>query len=265
LSDFHLGASPDFETVARALVADLLPRTSCHVVITGDITESGTSEEYARFERVFAPLLSSDRVTIVPGNHDLVGEGVGRKFMRHRVEISAPPGLWLVQVDTTGPHNRSYFMSGGLLEAGQIEEIEEALDQAPSDRLRVVLMHHHPLPLPVECIQERISTFLGWPHADELILGREFVERMVGRCDLVLHGHRHVPRRSCLKASNGRALTVSNAGSSTELCGYSLYRHFDGNLRGDPELVEVAHRAPRLPSPLRSLMTAIGTSGLRLF
>jgi 3',5'-cyclic AMP phosphodiesterase CpdA len=264
LSDLHLGASPEFEEAARALVADLTPRTSCHVVITGDITESGSRAEAEVFERVFAPLLAARRVTIVPGNHDLVGEGVGRAFMRRRVEVETPPGLWLVRVDTTAAHNRSYFASGGQLEESQIEEITAALREAPSERLRVVLMHHHPLPLPMECIQERISTFFGWPHANELVLGKSLLARALGHCDLVLHGHRHVPSRLTRYAPNGRTLFVSNAGSSTERCAYTLYRHRGGRL-ADAGLIELQHAPPRPPHPLRSLMTAVSTSGLRLF
>ena len=40
---------------------------------------------------------------------------------------------------------------------------------------------------------ERVITQLGWPNAAELASGQEMVARLQGRCDLVLHGHRHRP------------------------------------------------------------------------
>ncbi len=264
LSDLHLGASDDYEAVARVLVQNLIKDNVDHVVVTGDLTEQGCARELAIFEQTFASLLEAGRVTIVPGNHDRVGEDIGQHMMRRRVQVSERPGLWMVQVDTTGLHNRSYFASHGLLTAEQIDDICAALDDAPEDAVRVVLMHHHPIPLPVECVQERISHFLGWPHASELALGQELISRVLGHCDLVLHGHRHVPRQTQLIADNGRPLVIANAGSTTERCSYPVYRFADGRLEFSQSR-ELEHPVPRPPSAWRALVTAVSTSGVQLF
>ena len=72
--------------------------------------------------------------------------------------------------------------------------MDAAIAAAPREALTVILLHHHVLPLPEESFPERLATRLGWPHAAELALGAELVSRVQGRCDLILHGHRHVPR-----------------------------------------------------------------------
>lgn len=264
ISDLHLGASDDYEAVTQSLVTQLLQDEVDHVVVTGDITEQGSPREFQLFSEAFAPLLGAGRVTIVPGNHDRVGEDVGQHFMGQRVEVQALPGLYLVRVNSTGPHNRSYFASHGLLTSEQIDEVSLALDAAPQGCTRALLMHHHPIPLPLECVQERISDFLGWPHADELALGHELISRILGRCDLVLHGHRHIPRETKLLAENGRNLVIANAGSTTERCSYPVYELCGGR----PRFLEtraLQHPIPRAPSAWRALVTAVSSSGPQLF
>jgi hypothetical protein len=104
-----------------------------------------------------------------------------------------------------------------------LEAIETSLGAAQPDALRAVALHHHLVPLPVEGIGEWFANLFGWPHAAELGLGRELLRRILGRCDVVLHGHRHVPREMVADAANGRTLRVFNAGSSTELTAFRVF------------------------------------------
>jgi hypothetical protein len=96
------------------------------------------------------------------------------------------------------------------------------------------MLHHHVLPLPEEGFAERLATRLGWPFAAELALGRALVERVLGRADLILHGHRHVPRALSMPVLRGRTVGIYNAGSSTELGDARVFRHLDGVLVGEP-------------------------------
>jgi hypothetical protein len=48
-------------------------------------------------------------------------------------------------------------------------------------------------------------------------LGGALLARLRGRCDLVLHGHRHVPSDFSMGADAERPLRILNAGSTTEL------------------------------------------------
>jgi hypothetical protein len=129
--------------------------------------------------------------------------------------------------------------------------VDEALRQAGPGELVVLALHHHPLPLPAENLPERVASRLGWPWVGELARGRSLLSRVTGRADLVLHGHRHVPRALSI-APGRRPLTVYNAGSSTELGGFRVFRHVDGALAGPPAWHDVQDTAARFRTTLRA-------------
>jgi predicted phosphodiesterase len=230
LSDLHLGASPAHERGAAALVASLREARVDHVVLTGDVTESGRIDEYELFQSLFLPLRREGRLTVVPGNHDRSGDDVAELLSDElRVSVDARDGVFMVCVDSTAPHNRSLFRCHGTLCERTLDGVDEALGLAPPGVLVTVLLHHHVLPLPVESFGEWFADTCGWPHAAELPLGRALLERVRGRCDLVLHGHRHVPRH--FQVDGARPLQVLNAGSSTGLGAYRVLRHEAGVVR----------------------------------
>jgi hypothetical protein len=140
-----------------------------------------------------------------------------------RVWTVKRPGMHVVCVDSTAPHNRKSYRSHGALCTEVLEAIDASLCSAGASALRAVALHHHLVPLPVEGIGEWFANLFGWPHAAELGLGRELLRRILGRCDVVLHGHRHVPREFVADAANGRTLRVFNAGSSTELAAFRVF------------------------------------------
>jgi 3',5'-cyclic AMP phosphodiesterase CpdA len=84
LSDLHFGQGPAREAMARALCQAMIDSAIDQVVVTGDITHRGRDVEMASFGEVFAPLLRQGRLTVVPGNHDRIGEDAGRSLMRGR-------------------------------------------------------------------------------------------------------------------------------------------------------------------------------------
>ncbi|EPX57882.1 Metallophosphoesterase [Cystobacter fuscus DSM 2262] len=255
LSDLHLDLTPESDTTARALVESLLAESVDHVVVTGDLTHQGSQREYKRFRELFAPLLDAGRLTFIPGNHDRTGEDAGSRWMNGRkVRVEHAEGLYLVCVDSTGPHNRNYFACHGVLTPGVLDAVDEALCAAPRDVLTAVLLHHHVLPLPEESFPERLATRMGWPHASELALGAELVQRVQGRCDLILHGHRHVPREFDLGTPRGRGLRIYNSGSSTEMGRFRVFSHATGRLTGAP----VWYRAALPPSRKRSSAPNVG-------
>src|SRR2546423_5652202 len=133
LSDLHLGASAVHLQRAEELVGALLAVNVDQVVLTGDITDGGHAHELELFERTFAPLLATKRLTVVPGNHDRLGDDLGAIFMPGgRVDTVEVPGAFLVRVDSTGPHNRTSFLAGPRpICEGILGEISEALDRAP--------------------------------------------------------------------------------------------------------------------------------------
>ena len=235
LSDLHLDLTRESDATASALVETLLAERVEHVVVTGDLTHQGSRSEYRRFRELFAPLLDAGRLTFIPGNHDRTGEDAGGQWMNGRkVRVERHEGLYLVCVDSTGPHNRNYFACHGELTRAVLDEVDAALCAAPTGALTAVLLHHHVLPLPEESFPERLATRMGWPHASELSLGAELVRRVQGRCDLILHGHRHVPREFDLGLFQGRGLRIYNSGSSIELGRFRVFQHAAGRLVDEP-------------------------------
>ncbi|HSP81088.1 MAG TPA: metallophosphoesterase [Myxococcaceae bacterium] len=267
LSDLHLDLSRESDATAVALVETLLAERVEHVVVTGDLTHQGSRAEYRRFRELFSPLLDTGRLTFIPGNHDRTGEDAGSRWMGGRkVRVERHEGLYLVCVDSTGPHNRNYFACHGELTPAVLDAVDEALSATPAGALAAVLLHHHVLPLPEESFPERLATRMGWPHAAELALGAELVRRVQGRCELILHGHRHVPREFDLGASAGRRLRIYNSGSSTELGRFRVFQHAVGRLVGQPQwrhtpLPPARKRsAPNVVPALQYLASQLGTS-----
>jgi Icc protein len=240
LSDLHVGRSAADDAQAEQLAHALLEIGVDHVVVTGDLTHRGRRSELEQFRRAFAGLLGSGRVTVVPGNHDRLGDDLGDDLMPGgRVQVASAAGLYLIRVNSTGAHNRSWIAGHGALLDDDLDDIDRALDAAPRDHMVVVALHHHVLQLPDEHPMERLSSFLGWPFTGELARGRALLERLRGRCPLVLHGHRHMPRG--VRLWNGAlAVSVFNAGSSTELGGARVFEHVDGALVGGPWWLEAS-------------------------
>jgi 3',5'-cyclic-AMP phosphodiesterase len=247
LSDLHLGERPELAASARALVRSVLEQQIDHVVVTGDITHTGSISEYETWLDVFAPLLEARKVTVVPGNHDRAGDGVAELLSDGlRVSVDGREGLFMVCIDSTAPHNRSTFRSHGDLGEQMLRAVEGALERAPRGWTRCVLLHHHVLPMPIEGIGEWFAERFGWPHASELTLGSELLRRLHGQVDLVLHGHRHVARESVLEGV--RPLRVANAGCSTALGAYRVFEHAEGRVCAGKWVLA----APPAPPPLLS-------------
>src|ERR1700712_1232147 len=121
ISDTHLGADwkgvePD-ECLLRAVEATLeLPQRADALVISGDLTQNGTLEEYARVRELVAPLDLEPHV--LPGNHDLRGPlreafglpGEGDEHASHAVDLGP---LRLVCLDSIIPGTQAGSLDGG--------------------------------------------------------------------------------------------------------------------------------------------------------
>jgi Icc protein len=261
LSDLHFGVSPAAEKVATALCRMLLTARIEHVVVSGDVTQRGRRDEYERFKQVFHPLLRTGRMTVVPGNHDRLGDDVRVEMTGGlRVARTLADGLCIVTVDSTAPHNRTWLASHGDVSADELTCIDALLEDAPRDALKVVTLHHHPLPLPEDTLSERLVTRLGSSNGRQLPLGPQLVRRLCGRCDLVLHGHRHIPRELVLCSNERlRPLRIVNAGSSTTLGMVRIFPHARGRLQADPYWLSapVDERVPTSRRPSLGVWEAV--------
>lgn len=235
LSDLHIGRSPAYDEQVGRAVASVIDGGIDHVIVSGDVTDRGRAHEHARFLELFAPLAAAGRLSVVPGNHDRLGDDMGARLQGGaRVQTETRAGLYVVRVDSTGEHNRFLLAGHGDLCDGILAEIERAVAAAPPRHLVVVTLHHHPLPLPEETLGELLASRIGLPYASELRLGETLLMRLRGRCDLVLHGHRHVPRALTLFQRDARPLGLYNAGSTPALGRFRLFAHADGKLCGMP-------------------------------
>jgi 3',5'-cyclic AMP phosphodiesterase CpdA len=245
LSDLHIGRSDADANALRRAVNALIDIDVDHVVATGDITDSGQFDQLAAFRRITAPL--ADRLTVVPGNHDRIGEDAGRLLMRDRVASELRDGLYLIRVDSTGPHNRRLIDAHGQLTSDDLEAIDAALDRAPARVLVAVLLHHHVHRLPGDTIWEHLAAMVGLPWTAELQRGSSLLKRLRGRCDLVLHGHRHSPAELLLGQGEERPLRVVNAGCTPSLGRNRLFSHEAGRLTSQRWLVHGARRPVEQP------------------
>ena len=235
LSDLHVGRADAADRGLEGMCQSLLRRNVDHVVVTGDVTHRGKRREWARFQEAFAPLQERGRLTIIPGNHDRLNDDVASEMMAGgRVSVESRPGLHLVRFDSTGPHNRSLISSHGLMTAEDVASIVASFSEVPSDTLAVLLLHHHLVPLPHDTHAERLISWLGWSTGEELALGTQLLAALRGRCDLVLHGHRHDPVTLQVHADARRPMSLFNAGSSTELGHVRLFVHRRGRLAAPP-------------------------------
>lgn len=246
VSDLHLGRSPETDQRVRALCQALVARGVDAVAVTGDVTHNGRRAEVERFFAIFDPFLRHDRLLVVPGNHDRLGHDVGDRLMSgDRVQVTSWPGIHAVRFDSTGPHNRAWLSSQGALDQADIEAITAALDRAPAGALSLLLLHHHLLPYPQDSAAEWLSSMLGRAWTGELPLGRTLVERLRGRCDLILHGHRHRPGTTTVFSDSARPLAVFNAGASADLRHARLFIHAEGRLHAPPAWLPIGVQGSR--------------------
>ncbi len=149
VSDLHIGRDRAADHAARRVAEAVEDAGVAAMIVTGDVTHSGRQVELAGYEASFGRLLARERVVAVPGNHDRLSDGAGGAFMKDaRVSVSSRPGLHVVQIDSTGPHNRRRLSSHGLLTRADLSAVDSALGAAPEGALTVLALHHHLLPLP---------------------------------------------------------------------------------------------------------------------
>jgi 3',5'-cyclic AMP phosphodiesterase CpdA len=257
LSDLHLGSS---ESAARIFedAVERLEGTDL-VVVTGDLTDRGRRAELAAFQRLARPL--GERLVIVPGNHDRCGDDVGATFMGGtRVELTERDDVAIVRIDSTAPHNRIAWLSHGRLCEHVLERVDRTLARVSPGALVVAALHHHVVPLPAEGFWEKVSEALELPNHSELSLGTALLKTLRGRCDLVLHGHRHVPRQFVIDPESDRPMRVFNAGSTTELGAYRVFEHHGGRLLTEGvwrHVAPIPSPSPHVrPAPLHALQLA---------
>jgi 3',5'-cyclic-AMP phosphodiesterase len=187
------------------------------VVVTGDCTDDG--EGWELVGAAFEAWRAKGRLFVIPGNHDLFLFPIASsarprpthesKRARWR-EFAAASGLeleacgaWkrfvpeagvaIVGLDSCSLRQRAFYRQNGAIGPEQLAWLRTvaATPEWKQARHRIVLFHHHVVPLSVG-VGKRAPTEIGMRLDD----GRAFAETLteVG-ATLVMHGHRHVSER----------------------------------------------------------------------
>lgn len=231
--------------VADRIAADAKAQKPDHIAITGDLCNIGLPAEYAQALRWVEDIGPPERVTVIPGNHDIyvplasdpgvrrwraymAGDGAGNgdrsaasgdmnfPFVRRIGPVAL---IGLNSAVPTPP-----FIAAGRLGRAQLDALGGTLDSLAREQLmRVVLIHHPPLP-------GQASRRRGLEDAAEL----EKVLRQHG-AELVLHGHNHRNSLKWCRSLGGEIPVVGVATASAgrahhgePLARYNLYRIGEG-------------------------------------
>jgi 3',5'-cyclic AMP phosphodiesterase CpdA len=229
----HLGE------VLERIVADLLAQAPDHVAVTGDLVNIGLPQEHvaalAWLERLGPP----DRVTVVPGNHDIYSR-IGRDPGTRRWERYMGPDaegrayaeagahfpfvrvlagrLALVGVNSAVP--TPPLLALGRIGRRQLARLEAILERLGQEGMfRLVLVHHPPL-----VGQAGAARGLSDAAGLEAVLARRGAE-------LVIHGHNHFNMLAWHDWRAGRIAVVGAPSAShgghhgrEPLARYNLYR-----------------------------------------
>ncbi len=230
------------EAARNTLFADLRTMSFDHLLVTGDIALTPSEAEFQHGAELLRPFW--DRLTILPGNHDVPfiagSSGDFHTTFADRLEPfpivrDLGEGVALAGLDTT---------VGGLLQdpwallsnaRGRItqEQMVALKRRMPDAGIRLLAMHHHLRPTPAgsEGLVKRI--YMG------PVKGSDFVVRNMDRLgvDLVLHGHQHWNYHGPGYLCAGTSTLQPDGG--TDAPTYNLY-DFDGG-----ELVEIRRREIR--------------------
>lgn len=208
--------------VADRLIEDMMQHDPDHVAVTGDLVNIGLPAEYEVARRWLESVGSPDRVTVVPGNHDIYTRlrgdpGVGRwaPYMSPDrwgagIRLGGRDGfpflrrvgpLALIALNSAVP--TPPFVAAGRLGEEQIEALGRALEIADEEGLmRVVLIHHPPLGGQAPRVRGLADCV-----ATEVML-------LMKGADLVLHGHNHRNTIREVETRRGRML-VAGIGSGS--------------------------------------------------
>jgi 3',5'-cyclic AMP phosphodiesterase CpdA len=200
ISDLHIGANWNDadadECLLRAVEAILsLADRPDALLVSGDLTDNGTPEEYRRVRELLAPL---DLVPhVLPGNHDLRGPlreafglpGAGDEPVSHAVDLGP---LRLVCLDSTIPG-----AEGGSLNGGRTEWLDATLAE-DAGTPTVLALHHPPLRTEIPTF-ERIGLA---PESSEALAAVVARHPQVTR---IVAGHVH---RSIVAELAGRAVVT---------------------------------------------------------
>jgi len=240
--------------VLDRIVADMLAQQPDHIAVTGDLVNIGLPQEHIDALAWLESLGPPERVSVVPGNHDIYSRigsdpgtrrwapymtscGQGRAFTDDADAfpfVRVAGGVALIGVNSAVP--TAPLLAWGRVGPQQLARLEITLRSLRGQGLfRLVLIHHPPLP-------GQAGRMRGLRDAASL-------EASLGRtgAELVIHGHNH---QNMLQQAAGALIVGAPSASlgrpykGEPLARYNLYR-IEGS---DPWSIELIGRGLAEPS-----------------
>ncbi len=176
LSDLHISSAHYLSDVAESVVQSVNEISPDILVITGDLTQNGTYQEFEDVKEWIDRIDCSNKV-IVLGNHDSrnVGYLLFEDIFKTRYPCCSLDGVTVVGVDSSQPD-----IDDGHIGRERYGWIAENFN---GSGLKIFALHHHLIPVPMTGREE------------EILVDSGDVLELLNRCgvDIVLCGHRHVP------------------------------------------------------------------------
>lgn len=198
------------------------------IICPGDFSNKANTQGFIsgwNFVLEIAKKLESKEIFATIGNHDVpsrgegvldilsIAKGIGNDFPikdKKLVEDFWEKGFCLIEesqvqilvINSVKFHTNQDEIDRGRISEEQLVKIKDQLELNPSDKIKIALCHHHPIP------HERLN--LG--SHDLMILGSELVDLLnTHKFDLLIHGHKH---DAWLRYSSGSdSLPVFSSGS----------------------------------------------------
>jgi 3',5'-cyclic AMP phosphodiesterase CpdA len=178
--------------VLDALMSDMQAQTPNHIAITGDLVNLALEAEFEPARTWLESVGTTDRVTVIPGNHDAYVRATQHRFAEvwrdYLGSDEASDGVTFPSLRRRGPLAlislssavpTPPLMATGWLGRSQLDALDRILARLAAEQaFRVLLVHH---PLRSDSRTKRLTD------SSELLalLNRHGVE-------LILHGHDHV-------------------------------------------------------------------------
>jgi 3',5'-cyclic AMP phosphodiesterase CpdA len=194
ISDTHFHAIANNDALLRRFTYIQSNYPDHKIIITGDVTDDGTEEQYGIASRVLKPF--KDRLFFCPGNHDygilgnFYNEEAARRFDEFAKAfneggfIDKVPLVFMLEnvqiillnsnLETENPLD----FACGQIGKGQLKILRKILkENLPEGSVRIICLHHHP--------------FIHSDPTMKLLDAKDFVRAIRGKIDILLFGHKH--------------------------------------------------------------------------
>ena len=201
---------------AKLLVEIIQKMEWDHLVISGDITQLSLEKEFSLAREILDPLLiKSERVTVIPGNHDryinqhdgtdLFTKYFGEFFGKNEIHVSEINQKWIL-VGWDSAHPNDLRTAAGTVKNITIQATEKLLQNFP-DQTNFIVVNHFPLTFPEDWKFDRSHELYNLVPVRNWILQNPQIR-------LYLHGHIHLNWVHRLPRDSAPELLLVNSAAS---------------------------------------------------